>query len=458
MKLGEPLLPWRPPGYIPATATGGPPANTFSRSVLRWSFTRPADALFTPSMHPDYWSAHLAWAADLVYLPEAAVRVRLEPHDCASVAWFDQGSTQAVGYLHQGHACLVFRGTQELVDWRVNACCVLYGSPGRHLGFHFAWKAVSQDVLRWLASLPAHAGICVAGHSLGGALALISALDLCERFSVVGVRTFGCPRVGSIEFSLVYGRCLSKVTQQFKYGTDAVTIIPPMPFFVPVSYARRITAVEQPYAGSLASLVIPQPEVPLHVYLARAVDMCVIYTAGIFGASDLGAARSSPASSRRTQEPLAILLGVLVLLIVWTHMPSYLLSHGRAWSHSVGHSRTSAFVLALIAVPLVQQLSYLVPLRIHSALRWVLAIAAIAVPASLHLHLLWLVPVFVVVATWIFLGGVFLLRLLEPSVADHTMSGYILRLPIEKSAYAKPRTATPVKRPGVADLGLPSSQ
>lgn len=48
-----------------------------------------------------------------------------------------------------------------------------------------------------------HTNVCVAGHSLGGALAQLTALDVCTAHpdKVVDVVVFGCPRVGNTRFA-----------------------------------------------------------------------------------------------------------------------------------------------------------------------------------------------------------------------------------------------------------------
>jgi Lipase (class 3) len=99
-------------------------------------------------------------------------RLFLVDNDCTHEDWFNCGSTQAVGYLHENHACLVFRGTQQPEDWTVNLKAFLYGSPGRHFGFHRAFKTVERGVLTWLqkTSTYSYAGTITAGHSLGGGI------------------------------------------------------------------------------------------------------------------------------------------------------------------------------------------------------------------------------------------------------------------------------------------------
>lgn len=74
-----------------------------------------------------------------------------------------------------------------------------------HLGFHFAYKVVEKELLETVGPLLnkyPNASIIVSGHSLGGAMATISALELQLQFNKVSaLYAFGCPRVGNIHFS-----------------------------------------------------------------------------------------------------------------------------------------------------------------------------------------------------------------------------------------------------------------
>ena len=66
-----------------------------------------------------------------------------------------------------------------------------------HSGFQQAYSLLRPAVLAWLSANGSKASRCVVvGHSLGGALATLCALDLLLRGFAVDLVTFGCPRVG----------------------------------------------------------------------------------------------------------------------------------------------------------------------------------------------------------------------------------------------------------------------
>jgi pimeloyl-ACP methyl ester carboxylesterase len=376
-----------------------PPAPpTVTKELLGWTFTRPIDGRFDVEKYPGYWAMHLAEIAQLVYADESYVRDNL-PADCTSIQWFDHKSTQAVGYLHEGYACLVFRGTQERPDWAIDATSILWGAPPRHLGFHRAWRYVEPDVVQWLQTLPPHTGLIIAGHSLGGALAILSAFELSATNTICAVQTFGAPRVGAMEFRLAYNRSLASVTRQFRYGADVVTIVPPPPIFVHVSSGTRIKAA---VTASELQAVMPSWAV----------------FAGAFNSSEI------PASFFARDPIIAIVLLVLSFIVFATNAMDYTFAHLPAWVSHFAHSRFHEAFLIALSIPLVVQLTYLIPIKIPFFLRCLLSTAIVAAIVFFHVNILWIVPTLV----WIFMIGILLLRALLPSGEDHKMAGYITAL------------------------------
>lgn len=118
-----------------------------------------------------------------------------------------------VGYNHDQHAIYVsFRGSETIYNWLtdINSVTVPYPPCNQwncrvHKGFHIAQQSVIKEVLTQVKLLknqfPFYSVICT-GHSLGAALALLTAVDL-HNAEITGVRlfNFGCPRVGDIKFA-----------------------------------------------------------------------------------------------------------------------------------------------------------------------------------------------------------------------------------------------------------------
>ncbi|KAI9266837.1 catalysis At the Interface: the anatomy of A conformational change in A triglyceride lipase [Phascolomyces articulosus] len=105
---------------------------------------------------------------------------------------------------------VVFRGSASLQNWLANMNVVLTNYPGAtsarvHAGFYNSYKDVQSrlmSVVRSQYNSNSDYAIHVTGHSLGGALSVLHALDLYEN-GITNVRliTQGQPRVGNTAFA-----------------------------------------------------------------------------------------------------------------------------------------------------------------------------------------------------------------------------------------------------------------
>ncbi len=123
------------------------------------------------------------------------------------IAFISQGGTQCAlvklpdmttGPVH----VLVFRGTHDLRDWlsNLNALPVDWPDGGKvHRGFVEALDQVWESIVVALKEAVRDSGsILFAGHSLGGALAILAA----ARRPPSSLYTYGAPRVGDTAFGL----------------------------------------------------------------------------------------------------------------------------------------------------------------------------------------------------------------------------------------------------------------
>jgi triacylglycerol lipase len=133
---------------------------------------------------------------------------------------------------------LVFRGTEKGIDWisnfQLRQQIYPYGDESTtdvrfHRGFMEAYFAVRDRLLAAVHQAPEHA-IVVTGHSLGGALATIAALDV--QFNItqhtgqnISVYTFGAPRVGNPALVNSFRQRVPQ-SYRFVYGWDIVTRVP----------------------------------------------------------------------------------------------------------------------------------------------------------------------------------------------------------------------------------------
>jgi hypothetical protein len=158
----------------------------------------------------------------------------------ARVPEHDNGTVRGVGFCDAGRVFLVFRGTQPLAlsDWLYNLSAWVVDSPARHAGFQRGWNELAGEVNDWLAEvMPTRHSLCLGGHSLGGAIATIAAMDLARsKRPLRRIVTLGSPRVGGSGFSKEYADlALPRITERYQHGIDIVASwLPPEFFFTHV--------------------------------------------------------------------------------------------------------------------------------------------------------------------------------------------------------------------------------
>lgn len=153
----------------------------------------------------------------------------------------DAGFTDTqVAFLHKAgseRTYIVFRGSDKSVDWinnfQLRQQIYPYGDANTdvrfHRGFMSAYFAVRERLLPAVKDVSCPQ-IVITGHSLGGALATIAALDIQYNITsktgqAIDVYTFGAPRVGNKALAESYNR---RVPISFRYifGWDIVTRVP----------------------------------------------------------------------------------------------------------------------------------------------------------------------------------------------------------------------------------------
>lgn len=107
---------------------------------------------------------------------------------------------------------ICFRGTSSLQNWKSNFDIRLkeYKKNNNkfkiHNGFYTQYNSIRHNILPFLIKNDTYNNIIVCGHSLGGALATICCLDICDNIYNRNITcvTFGCPRIGNKDFSDLY--------------------------------------------------------------------------------------------------------------------------------------------------------------------------------------------------------------------------------------------------------------
>jgi predicted lipase len=150
---------------------------------------------------------------------------------------------------------IVFRGSEKRLDWNTNFNFEqemvefqqtvvqeqivqereqVYPYQGEsqagakmHRGFVAAYLSVREQIHNYLRSHAA-ASVTVTGHSLGGALATLCAVDVQYNFSsqfAIDIYTFGAPRVGNQGFRESFNRRVP-ASYRFVFGMDLVPALP----------------------------------------------------------------------------------------------------------------------------------------------------------------------------------------------------------------------------------------
>ncbi len=130
----------------------------------------------------------------------------------------------------RGATFMAFAGTDPVVlaNWITDFDAHLDDS-GAARGYETAAATVWPKLKSLLAKLPAAGGkIVITGHSLGGALAALTAHAAeTDGGGVQAVYTFGMPRPGNPEFAAAYNTLLGRRTYRLVHGEDIVPTVAP---------------------------------------------------------------------------------------------------------------------------------------------------------------------------------------------------------------------------------------
>jgi triacylglycerol lipase len=168
------------------------------------------------------------------------------------------GHLEPFGFLMRSatDAVLAFRGTDDfpddIADIRFNQAPYPYDSNAgmTHIGFTYVYESCRTAVIAAVSALPAGITLYITGHSLGGAVATLAALDVAvnTQFKQPIIYTFASPRVGDpssasrFDGTLVTSPLYSwRVVNMF----DIVPQLPPRdifdPFDITTYYYEHVT-------------------------------------------------------------------------------------------------------------------------------------------------------------------------------------------------------------------------
>jgi len=135
---------------------------------------------------------------------------------------------------------LAFRGSGSAVDWVSDF--IAQQSTYRpvknvgltHKGFTDIYMTARTQIIEIINQLPPDKPLFITGHSLGGALATLAAIDLTNNtaFTAPIVYTFAAPRVGDPKFASSYNTAVG-THWRFQNEFDIVPHLPPLVYQSP---------------------------------------------------------------------------------------------------------------------------------------------------------------------------------------------------------------------------------
>lgn len=153
---------------------------------------------------------------------------------------------QALVTMEHDGIVIAFRGSSSPQDFLQDAKFVrkeliwsLNDSPAEvHAGFLQDFDALNVAVvsqvrtkLEVMGRVIGQPKIYITGHSLGGALAILCAIELSrQKLPIASVVTFGQPRVGNAAFRDIYNHSLGDRTFHVVNANDPVPLAPPLLF------------------------------------------------------------------------------------------------------------------------------------------------------------------------------------------------------------------------------------
>ncbi len=213
----------------------------------------------------------------------ACVRACADAYQQATVG---NATTDTHCLVGEAPDCMIvaFRGTDSIRDWITDALffrkLLVEEANGDqcevHAGFLAAYESIIGDLSTFLGGSPVFKlqpckPLFITGHSLGGALAILAALELKRQgFQIMQVYTFGQPRVGNGAFKKLYEWSLGAATFRVVHEEDIVPRVPHLPSFTDF-YRHAGTEV---LLSSLGGMVVNPP-----LYKLLASDAWGLYRA-----------------------------------------------------------------------------------------------------------------------------------------------------------------------------------
>jgi len=157
--------------------------------------------------------------------------------------------------VRSGQTAVLFRGTKTANDWGTDFNFIPTGSHlgNVHSGFLRTYKSIQLEGLFTALQGRQNSQLHIIGHSLGGALANLMALDHHKSFNKKPMLyTFGSPRVGLNDFSLSleHGLGAENIFRVYDVA-DPVPLVPTFPY---IHSAQSVDGIRVGNSGGLINI------------------------------------------------------------------------------------------------------------------------------------------------------------------------------------------------------------
>lgn len=146
----------------------------------------------------------------------------------------DATDAQASVQFHENATYVVFRGSESRTDWVMNIVFRFRFAPispsnpdlRAHSGFVYQWEGVRAEIVHLLSKYhDPTKPLVLCGHSLGGAVATVAAVDLSDAAYRCVLVTFGSPRALNWHSKNAFFR-RNVPAYRVTNGADVVTMVP----------------------------------------------------------------------------------------------------------------------------------------------------------------------------------------------------------------------------------------
>jgi hypothetical protein len=257
--------------YFNGNVTGVHPVNTYIM------------AYFSKILYPAH--IHVKPQDQKAFVTKFSAMMKAEGWQQTVVYHDDKTGTDLAVLFNPTTFLVLFRGTERAgvrkfyrdlaTNFRVTMPRVTLNKTRMriHRGFWKSYRSVRTRLLQLAKKQRGTRKVWISGHSLGGALSHIAALDFVGNgIPVQQVVTFGSPRIGNVQFQQAYKKVLLKQTVRINNEDDFIAFIPGRTLryrHAAPAFGLYSDGTVNPHANKQSTCVRPFSHVGYHVYTWR---------------------------------------------------------------------------------------------------------------------------------------------------------------------------------------------